>query len=182
MLTAWRDCASVTPIRCSLTRVNKKANSRLGGRTDTGRWTSTVLCLLLFRLHYSVSMQWTSVCWRYCHFAPSVACVVCILCDFCSCRAPQYECACHGHFPNSSVLSKLCFCSLRWKTFDASTVVASMCIFNVCRSMFAAFIGNRTLTKRPFQGSCLFIFLFSEAQTRNTSLLGWVSKQIGNPA
>ena len=123
MLTAWRDCASVTPIRCSLTRVNKKANSRLqGGRTDTGRWTSTVLCLLLFRLHYSVSMQWTPVCWQYCHFAPRVACVVCILCDFCSCRAPQYECACHGHFPNSSVLSKLCFCSLRWKTFDAARI------------------------------------------------------------
>ena len=181
MLTAWRDCASVTPIRCSLTRVNKKANSRLGGRTDTGRWTSTVLCLLLFRLHYSVSMQCAGNIATLHHVMPA-------LCAFCATSAvvelPSMSVLAMATSPTRVFCPSFAFalCAEKLLTQRASTVVASMCIFNVCRSMFAAFIGNRTLTKRPFQGSCLFIFLFSEAQTRNTSLLGWVSKQIGNPA
>ena len=175
MLTAWRDCASVTPIRCSLTRVNKKANSRQRGEgpTQAGEPPRFSVCFSFacIILCFCSGLQCAGDIATLHHVLPA-------LCAFCATSAvvelPSMSVLAMATSPTQVFCPSFAFalCAEKLLTQRASTVVASMCIFNVCRSMFAAFIGNRTLTKRPFQGSCLFIFLFSEAQTRNTSLLG----------
>ena len=118
------------------------------------------------RRHRQVNVFALLCCFSFSAISFHFARVSCILCDFCSWSGVQYECACHGHFPLWRALWPTFALALCTKCINFWRTVA-LCVFNVCRSLFAAFIGNQALTKQPFQRSCLFIFLFWEAAAWN---------------